>query len=112
MNTLRNQVQLIGNLGNNPEIKTFDNGKKMATLSIATNETYTNAQGEKITNTQWHRVVLWNKTAEIAEKYLQKGKEVAIGGKLNYREYEDTDGKKRYITEIIGNELVLLGSLQ
>lgn len=110
MNTLRNQVQLIGNLGNNPEIKNFDSGKKMAKLSIATNETYTNAQGEKITNTEWHTVVFWNKTAEIAEKYLQKGKEVAISGKLTHREYDDKDGNKRYVTEVIGNELVMLGN--
>jgi len=108
MNTLRNQVQLIGNLGNNPEIKNFDSGKKMAKLSIATNESYTNKQGEKITNTEWHTVVFWNKQAEIAEKYLQKGKEVAISGKLTHREYDDKDGNKRYVTEVIGNELVML----
>jgi len=110
MNTLRNQVQLIGNLGNNPEIKSFDNGKKMAKISIATNETYTNAQGEKITNTQCHTVIFWNKTAEIAEKFLQKGKEVAISGRLTYREYDDKEGNKRYFTEILGNEIVMLGS--
>ena len=110
MNTLRNKVQLIGNLGNNPEIITLDSGKKLAKFSIATNETYKNAQGEKITDTQWHNVVAWNKTAEIAEKYLEKGREVAIEGKLTTRSYDDKDGVKRYTTEVIISELLLLGS--
>jgi single-strand DNA-binding protein len=112
MNTLRNKVQLIGNLGNNPEIITLDSGKKLAKFSIATNETYKNAQGEKITETQWHNVVAWNKTAEIVENYLEKGKEVAIEGKLTSRSYDDKEGNKRYITEIIVNELLMLGSKQ
>ena len=110
MNTLRNKVQLIGNLGSNPEIITLDSGKKLAKFSIATNETYKNAQGEKITDTQWHNVVVWNKTAEIAEKYLEKGKEVAVEGKLTTRSYDDKDGNKRYVTEIVVNELLLLGT--
>ncbi|MFT4575723.1 MAG: single-strand DNA-binding protein [Polaribacter sp.] len=109
MSTLRNKVQLIGNLGNKPEIITLDSGKKLAKLSIATNETYKNAQGEKVTDTQWHNVVAWNKTAEIIEKYLEKGSEVAIEGKLTNRSYEDKDGTKKYITEIVCNELVMLG---
>jgi single-strand DNA-binding protein len=110
MSTLRNKVQLIGNLGNNPEIITLDSGKKLAKLSIATNETYKNAQGEKVTDTQWHNVVAWNKTAEIIEKYLEKGSEVAIEGKLTNRSYEDKDGTKKYITEIVCDELLMLGS--
>src|SRR5690606_20972764 len=109
MNTLRNKVQLIGNLGNNPEIITLESGKKLAKMSIATNETYKNSQGEKVTDTQWHNVVAWNKTAEIAEKYLQKGSEVAIEGKLTSRSYEDKDGVKKYITEVVCNELLMLG---
>lgn len=109
MNTLRNKVQLIGNLGNNPEIITLDSGKKLAKISIATNETYKNTEGEKVTDTQWHYVVAWNKTAEIIEKYLEKGNEVAIEGKLTYRSYEDKDGTKKYITEIVCNELLMLG---
>lgn len=109
MSTLRNKVQLIGNLGNDPEIITLDSGKKLAKLSIATNETYKNAQGEKVTDTQWHTVVAWNKTAEIIEQYLQKGNEVAIEGKLTYRSYENKDGTKKYITEIVCNELLMLG---
>jgi single-strand DNA-binding protein len=112
MSTLRNKVQLIGNLGNNPEIITLESGKKLAKISIATNETYKNAQGEKVTDTQWHNVVAWNKTAEIIEKYLQKGSEVAIEGKLTSRSYEDKDGTKKYITEIVCNEMLMLGSKQ
>ena len=109
MSTLRNKVQLIGNLGNNPEIITLESGKKLAKISIATNETYKNAQGEKVTDTQWHNVVAWNKTAEIIEKYLQKGSEVAVEGKLTSRSYDDKDGNKKYITEIVCNELLMLG---
>ncbi|MFN0728678.1 single-stranded DNA-binding protein [Polaribacter gochangensis] len=112
MSTLRNKVQLIGNLGNNPEIITLESGKKLAKMSIATNETYKNAQGEKVTDTQWHNVVAWNKTAEIIEKYLQKGSEVAIEGKLTSRSYEDKDGTKKYITEIVCNEMLMLGGKQ
>ncbi|MGB1042956.1 MAG: single-stranded DNA-binding protein [Tenacibaculum sp.] len=110
MNTLRNKVQLIGNLGKNPEIITLDSGKKLAKFSIATNESYKNAQGEKITDTQWHNVVAWNKTAEIIEKYLEKGSEVAIEGKLTSRSYETSEGEKRYITEVVCSELLMLGS--
>ena len=110
MSTLRNKVQLIGNLGNDPEIITLESGKKLAKFSLATNETYKNAQGESVTDTQWHNIVVWNKTAEIVEKYLSKGKEVAVEGKLTTRSYDDKDGIKKYMTEIIVNELVLLGS--
>ena len=109
MNTLRNKVQLIGNLGNDPEIITLESGKKLAKISLATNESYKNAQGEKVKDTQWHSVVAWNKTAEIVEKYLQKGNEVAIEGKLTTRSYETKEGEKRYITEIVCNDLLMLG---
>jgi single-strand DNA-binding protein len=109
MSTLRNKVQLIGNLGNNPEIITLDSGKKLAKFSIATNESFKNADGEKVQNTQWHNVVAWNATAEIVEKYLEKGKEIAIEGKLTSRSYDDKDGNKRYVTEIVCNELLMLG---
>ena len=109
MNTLRNKVQLIGNLGNDPEIINLDSGKTLAKFSIATNESYKNANGEKVTQTDWHNVVCWNKTATIVEKYLQKGKEVAIEGKLTNRSYEDKNGDKRYITEVVCNELLMLG---
>jgi single-strand DNA-binding protein len=110
MNTLINKVQLIGNLGNDPEIITLDNGKKLAKFSIATNESYKNAQGEKVVDTQWHNVVAWNKTAEIVEQYLEKGREIALEGKLTTRSYDDKDGNKRYITEVVCNELLMLGS--
>ncbi len=110
MNTLRNKVQLIGNLGNNPEVITLDSGKKLAKFSIATNDSYTNAKGEKITDTQWHNIIAWNKTAEMVEKYLVKGKEIAVEGKLTSRSYDDKDGVKKYITEIVCNEILFLGS--
>jgi single-strand DNA-binding protein len=110
MNTLRNQVQLIGNLGNNPDIFQFKNGNKKATLSLATNETYINSEKEKITKTQWHQVIFFGKSVEIVDKYLKKGKEIAVNGKLTYREYTDKEGNKRFITEIVGNELVMLGN--
>ena len=110
MNNLKNRVQLIGNLGMNPEIKTLESGKKLAKFSIATNESYRNASGEKIEDTQWHNLVAWGKTAEIIEQYLKKGNEVAIEGKLNNRSYDDKDGNKRYITEIVVNELLMLGA--
>ncbi|WP_341214510.1 single-stranded DNA-binding protein [uncultured Wocania sp.] len=109
MNTLRNKVQLIGNLGNNPEIINLESGKILAKFNIATNESYTNNKGEKITDTQWHNVVAWGKTAQIIEKYVTKGKEVAIEGKLTSRSYDDKDGNKRYITEVVCSELLMLG---
>ena len=109
MNTLRNKVQLIGNLGNDPEIINLESGKTLAKFSIATNESYKNAKGEKITDTQWHNVVAWGKTAEIIEKYVTKGKEVAVEGKLTSRSYETKEGEKRYVTEVVCNELLMLG---
>jgi single-strand DNA-binding protein len=109
MNTLRNKVQLIGNLGNNPEIITLESGKKLAKFSVATNETFKNSEGEKVQNTEWHNIVAWNKTADIIEKYLEKGSEIAIEGKLTSRSYDDKDGNKRYITEVICNELLMMG---
>tara|TARA_R110001592_G_scaffold302168_1_gene574042 strand:+ start:2437 stop:2775 length:339 start_codon:yes stop_codon:yes gene_type:complete len=112
MSTLRNKVQLIGNLGTNPEIITLESGKKLAKFSLATNESYKNAQGEKVIDTQWHNIVVWNKTAEIVEKYLVKGNEVAIEGKLTTRSYETKEGEKRYITEVVCNELLMLGNKQ
>lgn len=95
MNTLRNKVQLIGNLGNNPEIITLESGKKLAKFSIATNESYKNVMGEKVTDTQWHNVIAWNKTAEIIEKYVTIGNEIAIEGKLTSRSYESKEGEKK-----------------
>ena len=106
---MKNKVQLIGNLGTDPEIINLESGKKLAKIAIATNESYTNDKGEKVTDTQWHNVIAWGKIAEIIEKYLKKGKEVAIEGKLTHRSYEDKHGDKRYATEVVASELLLLG---
>lgn len=110
MYALRNRVQLIGNLGNAPEIRKTETGKKLVRFSVATNESYKNSNGEKVTETQWHNLVAWGKLADIAEKFLNKGTEVAIEGKLINRNYTDKEGVKKYITEIQVNELLLLGS--
>ena len=109
MYALRNKVQLIGNLGITPEVKTLEGGKKMARFTIATSETYKNAKGERIKETQWHNVVAWGQVADIAIKYLEKGKEVAVEGKLIHRDYTDKAGVKKYFTEIQATELLLLG---
>ena len=109
MNTLKNKVQLIGNLGKDPEIVNLESGKTLAKFSIATNDSYKNAQGEKVTDTQWHNIIAWGKTAQIVEKYVTKGKEVAIEGKLTTRSWDDKDGMKRYITEVVCSELLMLG---
>jgi single-strand DNA-binding protein len=109
MYALKNKVQLIGNLGNSPEVKAFESGKKMATFRMATTEIYRNAKGEKVKDTQWHNLVVWGKLADIAEKYLKAGKEVAIEGKLVNRQYTDKEGNKKYFTEIQVNELLMLG---
>lgn len=109
MSTLRNTVQLIGHVGNDPEIVNLESGKKLAKFSVATNESYKNAKGEKITDTQWHNIIAWGKTAELIENYVPKGKEVGIEGKLTSRSYEDKEGVKRYVTEVVCNEILLLG---
>lgn len=108
MSTLRNKVQLIGHVGQDPEIKTFEGEKKLASLSIATKEVYKNEKGEKVEETQWHRITAWGKTADIIEKHVVKGKEIAVAGKLRHRSYDDKNGDKKYVTEIIVSELMLL----
>ena len=110
MYALKNKVQLIGNLGNAPEVKTTESGKKLARFSVATNESYRNASGEKVTETTWHNLVAWGKVADLAEKFLHKGTEVVIEGKLINRNYTDKDGIKKYISEVQVNELLLLNS--
>ncbi len=110
MSTLRNKVQLIGNLGNDPEIIALESGRKLAKFSLATNESYKDVNGEKQTKTDWHNIVAWGKTAEIIEKYVTKGKEVVVEGKLTTRNYETKEGEERYITEVVCNELLMLGS--
>lgn len=109
MNAMKNRVQLIGNVGNDPEIKNLEGGKKVATITLATNDSYTNDKGEKVQQTEWHRISAWGKTAEIIEKYVVKGKEIAIEGKLTHRSYDDKNGEKRYITEVVANDVLLLG---
>jgi single-strand DNA-binding protein len=109
MYALRNKVQLIGNLGGKPEVKMTESGKKMARFSVATNEAYRNAKGEKVVETQWHNLIAWGKVAEIVEKYLGKGSEVAVEGKLVNRSYTDKHGIKKYITEVQVSEVLMLG---
>lgn len=111
MKSMRNSVQLIGHLGKDPEVKVFGD-KKKASFSIATSDSYKNAKGEKVEDTQWHNVVIWGKLAGVAEKYLKKGQEVAVEGKLVHRDYETDKGEKRSITEITVNDLVMLGGKQ
>ena len=106
---MKNRVQLIGHVGQDPEVKNLEGGKKLANISIATNEVYYKDNGDKVEKTEWHRVTAWGKTAEIIEKYVTKGKELAIDGKLTTRTYDDKEGVKRYITEIVANEVLLLG---
>jgi single-strand DNA-binding protein len=109
MNTLKNSVRLVGNLGMDPEVKSFDNNRKLAKIAIATNETYKNDKGEKVTDTQWHNLILWGAQAKLAENFLRKGDEIAIEGKLASRSYVDKDGNKRYVTEVVVNEFFKIG---
>ena|ERR1700761_384132 len=106
MNSLKNSVRLVGNLGMDPEVKTFDTNKKLAKLSLATSESYKNDKGEKITDTQWHNLVIWGAQAKIAEDILKKGDEIVVEGRLNNRSYVDKDGIKRYVSEVVVNEFL------
>jgi single-strand DNA-binding protein len=106
--SIRNKVTLKGRTGKEVETVKFENGQ-LAKVSLATSEHYTNAKGEKVEDTQWHNLVCYGKTAEIMQKYVEKGKEIAVEGKIMYRSYDDKDGNKKYITEIKVDELVLLG---
>ena len=108
MMTIKNRVQLIGNLGATPEVKELENGNKMAKFTIATSDYYTNKKGEKVTETHWHNVVVWGKLAGIAENLLSKGSQVAVDGKLTTKSYTDKEGVKKYFTEITANEFLLL----
>jgi single-strand DNA-binding protein len=105
---MKNSVQLIGHVGQEPEIKTLETGRKLANITIATNDVYYKENGDKVEKTDWHRVTAWGKTAEIIEKYVTKGKEVAVEGKLTHRSYDDKEGNKRYVTEVVVNEILLL----
>ena len=109
MYTLKNKVQLIGHLGTAPDVRNTPTGKKWARLRLATSEAHRDENGAKVTDTQWHSLVAWGRVAEIAEKYLHKGSEIAIEGKLVSRSYTDKQGAKKYITEVQVNELLMLG---
>ncbi len=109
MNAIKNKVQLIGHLGADPELRSLDNGNQLARFSLATNEAYKNQKGEKEEKTQWHSVVAWGKLAGIADQLLSKGTEVVVDGRLTHRNYEDKEGIKRYSTDIVANELYVLG---
>ncbi len=108
MNTLKNKVNLIGNLGFDPEVREIAKGRKVARLSVATNDSYRNANGERVTDTQWHTVVAWGRTAEMVERLLRKGAPVALEGRLVHRSYETKDGSKRYVTEVVMSDFQVL----
>ena len=108
MKSMRNSVHLIGRLGKDPEIKTY-NDRKRATFSLATTDTYKNQKGEKMEDTQWHNVVIWGKLAGVVEKYVKKGDEIAVEGKLVHRAFE-SNGEKKYITEVDVNDMLMLGN--
>jgi single-strand DNA-binding protein len=108
MNSVRNRALLIGNLGQDPEVKTLESGKKVAHFTLATNDGFKNADGQRVEEATWHNIVAWNGLAETASKFLKKGTEVVVEGRINYRSYEDKKGVTKYITEIVLSELVLL----
>jgi len=108
MNALRNSVRLIGHLGDDPKVRKLDSGKTVANFSIATNEIYRDQNGNKQSETTWHRLVAWGKQAEVVENYTKKGSEIAIEGKLTNRSYDGKNGDKQFITEILVNSVLLL----
>ncbi|WP_053976801.1 single-stranded DNA-binding protein [Mangrovimonas xylaniphaga] len=109
MNALRNKVQLIGRLGQDPEIVNFEDGNKMARFSLATDDSYKDKRGEKIERTYWHNIVVRGGLVKVVEGYITKGQEIAVEGKLTNRSWEDKDGKRHYATEILCSELLMLG---
>ena len=106
---MNNRVSLIGYVGQNPDVRTFESNRKKASFSLATNEYYTNEKGERVESTEWHNLVAWGKLADVVEKYVEKGREIVAEGKITYRSYDDKEGNKRYVTEILLNELHLCG---
>lgn len=110
MNNLKNRVQLIGNLGQDPELKTLESGKKVTHFTLATHDDFKNADGQKVTETTWHNIVAWNGLADVASRFLKKGKQVAVEGRIVYRTYEDKKGVTKNTTEIVLNELMMLGT--
>lgn len=109
MSNLRNSVRLMGHLGKSPELRTTPNGKKVATFSLATNDSYVDAEGKRISETMWHNLVAWGRQAEFSEKYLDKGKEVCVEGKISNRQYVDKQGQKKYVTEIVISDILMVG---
>jgi single-strand DNA-binding protein len=112
MKSLRNKVQLIGHLGMDPEVKNLNNGKKVARFSIATSDFYKDQQGNRVQDTQWHNVVVWGGLVQVVENYLKKGSEIALEGKLVHRSYDNANGEKKYVTEIVANDLVMMKKAQ
>jgi len=108
MNALRNKVQLIGRLGQDPEIINFADGNKMAKFSLATDDSYKDKDGNKVERTDWHNIVIKGGLVKVVESYVNKGQEIAVEGKLTTRSWEDKEGKKQYITEVVCNELLML----
>lgn len=108
MSTMRNTVQLVGNVGQDPEIRNLEGGKKVVNFNIATSDSYKNEKDERVEQTEWHRIVAWGNSAEIIEKFVVKGNQIGIVGKLTHRTYDDKDGIKRSITEVLVNEVLLM----
>ena len=104
-----NKVILVGNVGRDPEVRYLDSGVAVAKFPLATSETYTNKSGDRVTNTEWHNIVIWRKLAEVVEKYVQKGQQLYLEGKISNRSYDDKEGNKRYITEIVVDNMQMLG---
>ena len=109
MKSLRNTVRLVGRLGIDPKVNKFKNGTQVVTFRLATDESYNNKEGERVENTQWHQITVWNGLSKVAEKYLKKGMEVTIEGRLVHRNFEDKNGKTIYITEVEAHDLLLMG---
>ncbi len=108
MRNFVNRVQLFGTLGKDPEMKTFDSGKKQVSFSMATNQYYRNIDGDKVEITDWHNIIAWGKTADYVSEYLKKGSRVIVEGKLSTRSYEDKEGVTRYVTEIVARDIMNL----
>lgn len=104
-----NKVILVGNLGKDPELRTLESGRKVANFSLATTESYKDKNGEKVDQTEWHNIVFWGPIAEVIEKYLKKGSQIYVEGKIRTRSYDDKEGVKKYITEILGDKMTMLG---
>ncbi len=108
MNSLRNKVQLIGNVGMDPQTISLEGDNKLVKFSMATNETYKNNKGEKVTDTQWHQIITWGKTADFVENHITKGKHIALEGKLQTRSYETEHGEKHQVTEVVARDIMFL----